>query len=292
MNKMWMGIPGRQMQWVPAPLISSTIQRNRNIEQIKFDDGGGDVRRSAQYQLQYNFAFSGPAHELEGIDAFNRFASGFYGSGYIHIAHPANFETNVLGAQWSAPALIRQGWSNIYTEEPQFARINNPAYNQPTYNATWNITTPANLNLKKFTVPIPPTHVLHLGASGAATGSAVVQVQPISASGEYLEPVNLTLLADSGPQRMNATFSGADNIVAVDIYLTRTDSSDSTITLTSMMGQLYEIGSVVDLNPYHVQGEGATGMMFVDDAITETYSYMFPPRKGISTSLVEVEAWR
>lgn len=290
-NKMWMGIPGKHLQWVPAPSIESTIQRNRSVQQLQFDNGGGDVRRSRQYQLQYNFNVSGPAHEVEGIDAFGRFASGYYGDGYIYVAHPVTFETNMLGAQWASPALIREGWSNIYSTEPSFAAITNPQYNQPVYNATWNITSAPNISAKKFTIVIPPTHTLYVGASGAATGTGVVQVHPINTLGEYATAENLTLLADSGSTRMNKTFSGAQ-YSAVEIYLTRTSTAASTVTLTSMMAQLYPTGSTPALPSNHYQGEGASGMEFIDDAITETYSYLFPPRKGISTSLVEVEAWR
>jgi hypothetical protein len=61
-----------------------------------------------------------------------------------------------------------------------------------------------------------------------------------------------------------------------------------------MDAQYFELGSggEYSLNLNHMQGEGAMGMMFADDAIVETYSYMYPPRKGISTTLVEVEPWR
>ncbi len=58
------------------------------------------------------------------------------------------------------------------------------------------------------------------------------------------------------------------------------------------MAQLYKTGMTPTLPTSHYQGEGSTGLMFVDDAIVETYSYMYPPRKGISTTLVEVGAWR
>lgn len=447
MNKMWFGIPGSHMQWVPCPSIDSVVQRNRYTERMQFENGGGDARRSAQYQMEYQFNFSGPAHEVEGIDVFNKFAQGFYGDGLIYLAHPAAYETNLFPAAWASPGLIEQGWANIGSTTPSFANTNTSSYGQPSRTATWNVTQQAGTYTKSVVIPIPPTHTLHLGVSGIATGSAVVRVDPILTNGSVGTAVDLTLLSKSASTRMNTTFSGATyqairvystrlfttrtNLVAnpsfeVDttgwttsggtfarvttqayvgtaslqltannsngaIYdvsgvtasqtytssiwvkgtagdtvqlelrerdsggatvgttsgtittltgswqrltVTRTFGSTgvnarfiirnisatssptywdavqleegsllrdyfegtiddvSTLSITSMMAQLYTTGTTPTLPTNHYQGEGSTGLMFADDAIVETYSYMFPPRKGIATTLVEVGAWR
>jgi hypothetical protein len=42
----------------------------------------------------------------------------------------------------------------------------------------------------------------------------------------------------------------------------------------------------------HRAGEGHSGLVFDDDAIVENYGYLYPPRKGLSTTLREVGAWR
>lgn len=291
MAQMFFGIPGSHMQWVPCPLIDSTVQRNRYLERLQFENGGGDVRRSQQYQLQYNFNMNGPAHELEGIDAFNRFASGFYGDGLIHLAYPTNFETNMLPAVWASPGLIEQGWKNICANTPTFADTASNAYNQPARTATWNITTDAGVFTKKATIVIPPTHTLHIGASGSSTGDGGVFVRPRNTSGIIGSPTELTLLDATAATRTNATFAGS-SYQAVDVYVARSAATTSTVTLTSMIAQLYKTGITPQIPSHHIMGEGATGLEFIDDAIVETYSYMYPPRKGIATSLVEVEAWR
>jgi hypothetical protein len=291
MKKMWFGIPGFHMQWVPCPSIDSAIQRTRYVERMQFENGGGDARRSNQYQMEYQFNFSGLAHEVEGIDVFNKFAQGFYGSGLIQLAHPAAFETNMFPAAWATPGLIEQGWVNIATTTPSFANTNVTSYGQPPRTATWNVTDQANTYTKSVTIAIPPTHTLHLGVSGVATGTAVVRVDPIKTDNTIDTSVDLTLLSKSASTRMNATFSGG-TYQAVRVYITRTSSAASTISITSMMAQLHESGSSPTLTSNHYQGEGSTGLMFVDDAIVENYSYMYPPRKGISTTLVEVGAWR
>jgi len=191
--------------------------------------------------------------------------------------------------------LIEQGFKNIYggatNTLPAFGSTGTNSYNQPLRTAVFNINTAANFPTKKFTIPIPPGYVLNLGASGTKTGTAVVQVRPVLANGIYDTKVNLTLLNPTSSTRMNATFSG-DTYSAVEVYLTRTSTAASSISLTSMMAQLYVSGATPTLPTSHIMGQGSTGMVFADDAIVETYSYMHPPRKGISTTLVEVEAWR
>ena len=291
-NQMWFGIPGSHMQWVPCPSIDSAVQRNRYVERIQFANGGGDAARSSQYQMEYQFSFSGLAHEVEGIDAFNKFAQGFYGDGLIHLAHPAAYETNLFSAAWASPGLIEQGWANIATNNPTFASTNVSSYGQPPRTATWEITGAPDSYTKSFVIAIPPTHTLHLGFSGVVNyGTAVVRVLPIDTNNTYGSPVDLTPLSKSASTRMNATFAGS-SYSAVRIYITRDTNVASSISITSMMAQLYKNGSNPTLPTTHYQGEGSTGLMFVDDAIVETYSYMYPPRKGIATTLVEVGAWR
>ena len=290
-NQMWFGIPGSHMQWVPCPSLDSSIARNRYVERMQFENGGGDARRSAQYQMEYQFAFSGPAHEVEGIDAFNKFAQGFYGDGLIQLAHPAAFETNLFPAAWASPGLIERGWANIGSTVPSFANTNVATYGQPPRTATWNVTQQAGTYTKAVTIAIPPTHTLNLGVSGIATGDGVVRVDPILGNGTIGTAVDLTLLSKSASTRMNTTFSGG-TYQAVRVYITRTADTTSTVSITSMMAQLYKTGATPTLPTTHYQGEGSTGLMFIDDAIVETYSYMHPPRKGIATTLVEVGAWR
>ena len=290
-SQMWFGIPGVHLQWVPAPIIDSTVTRKRHIESIQFENGGGDARRSHQYQMEYGFNFNGLAHEVEGIDAFNRFAQGFYGDGLIHLAHPAAFETNLFSAAWASPGIIEQGWKSIYPNTAIMSMTGSSTRLQPRRTAIWNITTDPGVAARKFTIVIPPTHTLHLGASGLVTGAGVVRVQPYNTDYTAGTAVDLTLLSQSGSTRMNTTFDGA-TYSSVDIFLTRSSAIASTVTLTSMMGQLYKTGTSPALPSNHYQGEGSTGLMFMDDAIVETYSYMYPPRKGISTILTEVGAWR
>jgi hypothetical protein len=115
---------------------------------------------------------------------------------------------------------------------------------------------------------------------------------PINTDGSNGTAVDLTLLSPTSATRMNATFAGS-SFQAVKVYLTRTSTSGiSTISITSMMARLVETGKSLTLTGSHAPGEGHTGLEFLDDARVETYTYMYPPRKGMSTTLLEVGAWR
>lgn len=289
-NQMWFGNT-THMQWVPCPLIDSTVSRKRYIERIQFENGGGDVTRSNQYQMEYSINVNGLAHELDGVDAFNKFASGFYGNGYVYMAYPAAYETNLFSASWATPGLIEQGWSNGFAATATFANTDSNSYNLPPRTATFPVNLSSGQYNKSFIIPIPPTHTLYIGATGYSTGTAKLRVVPITTSYALGTATDLTLISPSNATRMNASFAGS-SYVAVQVYVTRTTSAASTISLTSLMARLYKTGITPDLTGNHYQGEGSTGLMFADDAIVENYSYMYPPRKGISTTLVEVEAWR
>lgn len=280
------------MQWVPAPLAGAEAQNINYVESIEYENGGADVYRSRPYRKQYDFEFSAPIKGSEELGVFNKFASGYYGGGTCIFADPYAFETNLFGPQWATPALIEQGWKNIAPVEPTFADTTANSYDQPPRSAVFDITTTAGvIPSERFTIPIPPTHTLHLGASGSTTGNGRVAVRPILAGGTYDSPVLLTMLDPTLSTRMNTTFSGA-TYQAVEVFIYRTATVASTVTLTSMMAQLWKTGTSPVLTGDHVPGDGHTGLEFADDARAETYLYINPPRKALSTTLVEVGAWR
>jgi hypothetical protein len=294
-KQIWFGIPGVKMQWCPAPLAGASASNIGYVETMAFENGGADVVRSRQTRKQYSFSFNGPSKDLDGISVYGKYASGFYGNGLIFFADPYAFETNLFPAAWASPGLIEQGWENIYDYAPYFSNTSTNSYNQPLRKPTWTIfgstgQIPTKAN-SVITIPIPPTHTLSIGASGSRTGTAVVRVLPINTNGTNATPVDLTLLSDTSSTRMNATFAGS-SFQAVKVYLTRTSTTSSTITLTSMMAQLYKTGSFFVLPQSHIAGEGHTGLVFTDDARVENYIYIDPPRKGMATTLLEVGAWR
>lgn len=293
-NKIWFGIPGVKMQWTPAPLAGAEAEGRGYFESMEFENGGSAVRRSQQFHRVYNFEFFGKTKDVEGIEAYNKFASGYYGTGLVNFAHPYAFETNLFSVGWSSPGLIENGWRRIYDAAPTFVDTAANSYDMPSRSAVFSLNydpnyVPTAAN-STFTIPIPPDKVLHLGVSGSRTGTGVVRVQPINANNSLASTVDLTLLSATGATRLNATFSGA-TYQAVRIYLTRTSNVASTVTLTSLMAQLWDIGVTPQLTGNHVMGQGHTALQFGDDARVEEYRYIDPPMKGMNTTLVEVGAW-
>lgn len=294
-KQIWFGQPLTKMQWTPAPLAESESGRLFFTEQIKYENGGGDARRSGAYQMSYNFNFNAPIKGSEGLNVYNKFASGYYGDGLIHFADPYCFETNLFSAAWASPGLIEGDWPNIYTADPSFANTASNSYDQPRRTATWTVTgsaaTAPTGERNAFTIPVPEGYTLHLGASGSATGDGKVYYQTVAADGTLGTPTALTLLAATSSTRLNTTVAST-SAVAVRIFLGRSATGASTVTLTSMMAQLWPTGTSPTLTGNHVPGEGHTGLMFADDAVAETYAFISPPRKALSTTLIEVGAWR
>lgn len=299
-KQMWMGIPTSHMQWVPQPLIDSSVTRSRHVETTKFENGGGDIYRSKPYQMVYNLELFGGAHDLEGIDAYNKFASGFYGDGLFHMAYPPTFETNLFPAHWASPGLIEQGWPNIYggsstivNATPSFSDTASNSYNQPPRSATWSTVGQApesfGFGPASVYIAIPEGYTLWLGWSGSLTGDATLQFRTLSASGSPGSPTDLTPISPTSSARLNTSTGGASVLIGIS---NKTSDTGGTITITSMMAQLWKTGITPTLTGNHVPGEGHTGLDFADDAAEETYAYLYPPKKGLSTSLIEVGAWR
>lgn len=207
---------------------------------------------------------------------------GTYTGDYFDGATTANAESTYA---WT-------GTANASTS----TKSNRVPANTPAKAATYSVTTTANTipagGNSKFVIPVPPGYTLHLGASGSSTGTAVVQALPKASNGFAGTPTNLVLLNPNGATRMNTTFVGTSDCATVTVYITRTSSATSTITLNSVMAQLYKTGTTPTLPADHVAGEGHSGLAFADDAIVEEYVYIDPPRKALNTTLIEVGAWR
>jgi hypothetical protein len=179
-------------------------------------------------------------------------------------------------------------------------------YNLPQVQATFTVTTgvgnvptPTNTygNIPYALIPIPPGYTLWLGACGSATGTAQVVVYLFNTPADVLTPVSssaLTLLSSSGATRLNASFSGSSYQYA-KVFIRRTSTVASTITLSSMMAQLWPTGVTPTLTGNFIEGKGHRGLKFSDDAGVYTHVQYDPYRnvpvhyKGLSTTLVEAQ---
>lgn len=299
-SHIWFGWTDRTaggfFQWAPAPERGIGVNLVGYSEGMTFENGGRARARSSRYSKVYTITAVGKAKDIDGYSVYNKAASGFYGARLWRFADYAAFETNLFPAGWSEPARCELDWYNTGHSTPTFSNTAANSYYQPPRKATYTITTAANAtpssdsSIPYVDIPIPPTHTLYLGCTGAATGTAVVRVESwVNGASSPGSTASLTLLSETGSTRMNATVSGASYNWA-RVYYSRTSSAASTLTPISMMAQLWVTGSSPTLTGIHLPGEGHTQLAFADAAIVEDYAWDRPPQKGISTSLEEVEA--
>jgi len=291
----WTDRTGGFFQWAPAPLKGISVSNAGYTEGMLFENGGRTRARSARYSKVYTITAIGESKEMDGYSVYNKAASGFYGiARKWRFADYYAFETNLFPAGWSEPARRESDWYNTGSSEPTFSDTGATSYNQPSRKATFAITTASGAtplsdsSIPYVDIPIPPTHTLRLGCSGARTGTAVVRVESwVNDASTPGATADLTLLSESGSTRMNATVSGASYNWA-RIFYTRTSSAASTVTPISLMAQLWATGVTPSLVGNHITGEGHTQLEFADDAIVEDYEFIYPPKKAISTTLEEV----
>lgn len=294
-KQLWFGVPTTKMQWVPAPLADAEAANVGFVDQMAFENGGTDVQRSAAYRKEYTFNFNAPVKGAEQLGVFNKFASGYYGDGLICFADPYAFETNLFPAHWASPALIERGWPEISASTAFFTATATNSYDQPSRTGQWNTfgrsSALPTVPYQSVTIPIPPGYTLHFGFSGSVTGTGRVYYRTIAANGTVGSATAITALSATGATRMNTSVAST-SAVAVVFYIGSTDGSVGQVNITSMMAQLWKSTVTPTLTGNHVPGDGHTGLVFADDARVETYRYINPPRKGLSTRLVEVGAWR
>ena len=294
-KQIWFGIPATRMQWVPAPLAGAQASLNGFVDLMAFENGGADVQRSNAYRKQFDFEFNAPIKGSDGLEVFNKFASGFYGDGLIYFADPYAFETNLFPAHWASPALIEQGWPEVSSNTAFFTATASNSYQQPPHTAQWSTlaltSTPSTVPSRSAIIPIPTGYTLHFGWSGSVTSTGRVYYRTISSTGTYGTATAITALSATSSTRMNVSVAST-SAVAVQFYIGSTDSNPGQVDITSMLAQLWPTGVTPTLTGEHVPGDGHTGLMFADDARVETYTYISPPRKALSTTLLEVGAWR
>lgn len=295
----WFGwedrIEGGFFQWAPAPVRGIGVSNVSYSEGNALQTGGRSRYRSTRFSKVYTITAVGESRDMDGYQVYNKAASGFYGRRTWHFPDAYAFETNLLPAGWSEPARRETGWYRTGASEPSYSNTASSLFNQPPRSATFPIETASgatplsDASIPYVVIPIPPTHTLHLGCSGSATGTAVVRVEGwVNGATSPGASSNLTLLDPTLNTRMNATLAGSSYNWA-RVFYTRTSSSASTLTPVSLMAQLHPTSVSPPLTGQHQPGEGHRKLQFADEAIIEDYIFMYPEAsKGISTTLEEV----
>ena len=298
----WFGTT-QKFQWLPMPSSGAQVVSARYSESGVYENGGGWVDRSNGSHRVYAFDFGvREASYYGGLDLYEKYASGFYGTGLIHWADPAEFALNLCPPQWASPTLVlnNNSWHHIGTYASDAATATN-SYDQPARTITYSVNSSTEVygrtsSRLSFTIPIPPTHKLVFGWSGARSNANVGIGYTTYLDGIATDVATpIAPLANTGPWRLSTTLSGA-SYDAVRFYLKGT-STPQTVSVTSMMAQLVPIAATADLmggqGGNHIIGRGSTGCRFDDDAATESYIAFDTTRhlKGLSTSLRETGGW-
>lgn len=288
-RKIWFGNT-QHAQWAPCPAPGFTKAGERYSVSLKFENGGGDVVDSVAWQTVYEFDIpSGPADNYEGIEVYQRFAAGEYGSGLLRFVDPMFSDTNYFSPRFASPALIEQGWKNWGASEPSFSATSTNTYGYPARKATWTLTSGANTQSgSAYTFLVPPGYYLHLGATGSATGTAQLVYHAVGGSATAI-----TLASDTSAPNYPATVSGSTTGAVVNVYQRRTSTASSTLTLTALRAVITTASSPTT-GTRHLPGNGHEGLKFAGESPVPQ-EYVYGPTKLISMGgvrLEEVEPWR
>lgn len=222
---------------------------------------------------------------------------------------PSYFDGSYIGARWmTGTAHNTSSQMFVPSSAPAFSDTPANSYNLPLRQATFSLTEPAGSVPSPFgghpyaLIPIPPGYTLWVGATGSASGTGGVRVYGYNPPASYTSPATtqtLTLLSSAGAQRMNYSLPSSSAQYA-KIFINRTDYSTSTITLSSMMAQLWPTGVTPVLatatGGQFIDGRGHRGLKFAPDGATvESYVMVDPTRnspvhyKGLSLRLIEAQ---
>lgn len=232
----------------------------------------------------------------------NRLTGGFLRSSDAATLPPVSFDGDTPGAMWTGVRGASVSSYFVARIAPTFSDTATNIYNLPYRKTTFTIESQANAlptinnlygEIPYCIIPIPVGYKLVMGATGSATGTGVIRYVAYNSGLVPSQQATgvLTLLSETASTRLNTTITNAEY---VKIYLQRTSAVASTITISSMMAQLWPSAATVTLTGNFIEGKGHRGLNFDDNANSESYVMVDPYRgpihyKGLSTSLTEVQ---
>ena len=271
-------------------------------EQLNFENGGADIYQySNAYHMEYSFEYG--LYEAAGSGGLNNyaaFASGYYGTPIVYFADPMFYDVNLFPPNFSAPALAEQGWKSIGHKLPvTYSNTVSNTVSQPLRTATIDVSTLASGTLPQasgysnFILPVPPGMTAWVGVSGSATGTGAVRIESwLNGASSPAASSYATLISPTSTTRLNTSVSGSSaNYLRIGV--SSTGSGSGTISITSMMIQLWPTGVTPVTTGSFQLGEGNNGCKFSSDAREEKYVLRDDQGRnvhymGLSFGLVEV----
>lgn len=295
-GKIWFGNT-RNAKWVKAPLADMGASATGNAEEQQFTNGGQFVKASFGSARNFDMSWVGDRADLQVIKDFK---DGIYGGGLIYWEDP--FADNILPPHWAAPMLTVRDWPSLISSgnKPEPITHASTSNNYPFQSAKYSVTNAAETT-RALTLLIPEGHTLSIGFVYSVTGTASIKAVRVNLDGTDGATVTLSQLVIGGASRYSDTFSNVDGATnrccAIRVYISRSDTSTSTITIRGGMAKLAVSGGahghvpIVTAGPWS-SGEGFSGCV-IAGAPQMTYKGIVDSRRLItmSATLKEIGAW-
>lgn len=295
-GKIWFGT-ARKAQWVKAPLADMGASGNGFSEEQQFNNGGQFVNASFGSARNFDMSWMGDRSELQVIKDYK---DGIYGGGLIYWEDP--FAKNILPPHWAAPMLSVRDWPSLIQSgnKPEPVMFPSADNGYPYQGAKYTVTNTEETS-RSATLLIPEGHELGVGFVWTATGTAKLWCAPILTDGTEDTHIELTQVLDSGTSRVvdyfSNTSSATTRYIAVRIYIARTDSTPSTITIHGGMAILnpteapHPHPAFTNSDPWS-SGEGFSGCV-ISTVPSMSYKGLVDGRRliNMSANLKEIGAW-
>lgn len=274
----WFGTE-HHSSWFPAPLQGADSSPTAWGTEGTLLNGGGYAFNSWGSHKRYTYEWASSSSP-EVAQKMKSYRDGTYGRGLLYFLDPMIYKGNILPASWADPsmALDNEAPSLVYGVEPTAVATSGWETNGlPVTSARYNITTPAQTTPpveSSLFVPVPEGYTLYLGAFYSFTGTGGVFAAPVNANGTTGARVKLSPLVNNTAQLVNESFSGT--IKGVRLWVGRTSTAASTVTLTAMIARLLKTSEVPVYGPWVEQARNLfTNPNLVGSGSVEVYRNLF-----------------
>lgn len=300
----------------PVPVSGANVSPEGWSDAGTLLGGGGYAQHSWDSHKTYQFEWSGASSRLVA-QAMHSFRDGAYGKGLLFFHDPLTYDTNVLPKRWADPSMaVREPSATlVYGTKPTGTPTSSWMQNElPLQSASYSIASlPTSVAAgTSLYIPIPPGHVLALGAFYTSSlSTAGVYVTEIDDNGNNATTSRLT------PQSTTAS-SVVSNYVAgrkaVRLWVGRTAGTSGTVTLSGMIARIFTSRSSAESVPVTgfgnlpisgyapaaqarvlagpwIGGQGHSGCRFEGEPTYINNTGVGGGQVGFAASLIEVGTW-
>lgn len=288
----WFGTE-EHMEWFATPKQGAESSPQAWGAEGTLLNGGGWGMNSWGSHKQYTYEWP-QSSSPETAQKMKSYRDGTYGRGLLYFLEPGIYRTNVLPAHWADPSMSlgSEAPSLVYGVEPSEVVTSNPStVGLPVRSAYYaSVGTPTDTPSMESSVfiPIPPEYTLHVGAYYDLTGSAAIFVTPVNDNGTWGEAVRVIRQNNASTALVTNSFTGGRG---VRIWLGRSTSAFSSLTITAIIAKLVETGKPVDVSGGWIGGQGHSGCRFSGTPSYVTNSPIEGGRVGFAATFKEVGSW-